>query len=59
MKTQALAAPGDRDGQVAVLDINVLMHYHEPVEICWAKILGTVPAPLVLLRFVKLIRVVR
>ena len=39
-KVQALEALRARDGQIAVLDTNALMHYQRPDEIPWAEVLG-------------------
>jgi hypothetical protein len=39
-KVQALEALRARDGQLAVLDTNTLMHYQRPDEIPWAEVLG-------------------
>jgi hypothetical protein len=39
-KVTALEALRSREGQIAVLDTNVLMHYQRPDEIAWAEVLG-------------------
>ncbi|MGH3826905.1 MAG: PIN domain-containing protein [Pseudonocardiaceae bacterium] len=47
-KVQALEALRNREGHVAVLDTNVLMHYHRLGEIPWAEVLGVAPVRIIL-----------
>jgi hypothetical protein len=47
-KVQALEALRAREGQIAVLDTNVLMHYQRPDEIPWAEVLGVTLVPIIL-----------
>jgi hypothetical protein len=39
-KVQTLESLQARDGQIAVIDTNALMHYQRPDEIPWAEVLG-------------------
>lgn len=45
---RALAALRDREGQIAVLDTNVLMHYQRFDEIPWAELLGVTQVRIIL-----------
>lgn len=47
-KVAALEALRSREGQIAVLDTNVLMHYQRPDEIAWAEVLGVAQVRIIL-----------
>jgi rRNA-processing protein FCF1 len=47
-KVTALEALRGREGQIAVLDTNVLMHYQRLDEILWVEVLGVSPVRIIL-----------
>jgi hypothetical protein len=47
-KVTALEALRGREGQIAVLDTNVLMHYQRLDEIVWVEVLGASPVRIIL-----------
>jgi len=47
-KVAALEALRGREGQISVLDTNVLMHYQRLDEILWAEVLGASPVRIIL-----------
>jgi len=48
-KVTALEALSGREGQIAVLDTNVIMHYQGLDEIVWVEALGASPVRIILI----------